>query len=56
MAAHDLDAGTELAPEDLAAKRPLGDGLPASDLESVVGRRLRRAVAADEQIRLGDLA
>jgi N,N'-diacetyllegionaminate synthase len=56
VAARDLEAGAELAHEDLSAKRPLGDGVPASDLESVVGRRLRRAVAADEQIRLADLA
>jgi len=55
VAAHDLDAGTELAREDLSAKRPLGDGVPASELESVVGRRLRRAVATDEQIRLSNL-
>jgi N,N'-diacetyllegionaminate synthase len=55
VAARDLDAGTELAREDLAAKRPLGAGMPASELENVVGRRLRRAIAADEQIRLGDL-
>jgi len=56
VAARDLEAGTELARGDLEAKRPLGDGLPASELENVVGRRLRRAVAADEQIRLADLA
>jgi N,N'-diacetyllegionaminate synthase len=56
VAARDLDAGTELARADLAAKRPLGDGVPARDLEKVVGRQLRRAVAADEQIRLDDLA
>ena len=55
VAARDLKAGTELAPDDLAAKRPLGDGVPASELERVVGRRLRRAVAADEQIRAADL-
>jgi N,N'-diacetyllegionaminate synthase len=55
VAARDLDAGTELTPEDLSAKRPLGAGVPASELESVVGRRLRRAVAVDEQIRLADL-
>jgi N-acetylneuraminate synthase/N,N'-diacetyllegionaminate synthase len=56
VAARDLEAGTELAADDLAAKRPLGDGVPASELESVVGRRLRRSVAADEQIQPGDFA
>ena len=56
VAARDLDAGAELSRADLAAKRPLGEGMPASELDSVVGRRLRRAVAADEQIRLADLA
>lgn len=56
VAARDVDAGTELARDDLATKRPLGDGLPASELEAIVGRRLRRNVAADEQIRPADLA
>jgi N,N'-diacetyllegionaminate synthase len=55
VAARDLEAGAELARDDVAAKRPLGDGIAAGDLESVVGRRLRRAVAADEPIRLADL-
>jgi N,N'-diacetyllegionaminate synthase len=55
VAARDLDEGTELAAADLAAKRPLGDGIPASEFGSVVGRRIRRAVAADEQIRLADI-
>jgi N,N'-diacetyllegionaminate synthase len=56
VAARDIDEGTELAHADLSAKRPLGDGVPASEVERVVGRRLRRSVAADEQIRLADLA
>jgi N,N'-diacetyllegionaminate synthase len=55
VAARDLDAGTELTRDDLSAKRPLADGVPASDLDSLVGRRLRQPVAADEQIRLADL-
>jgi N,N'-diacetyllegionaminate synthase len=56
VAARDLEAGRELAREDLSAKRPLGEGVPASELERVIGRRLRRAVAADDQILLADLA
>lgn len=56
VAARDLEEGTTLAAADLTAKRPARGGIPASELENVIGRRLRRAVAADEQIRLADLA
>jgi N,N'-diacetyllegionaminate synthase len=56
VAARDLEAGTRLTASDVSAKRPAKGGIPASELESVVGRRLRRRVAADEQIRLADLA
>jgi N-acetylneuraminate synthase len=49
-----LPAGTVLAPEHLAVKKP-GDGIPAARIGEVVGRRLRRAVAADEALRFEDL-
>ena len=47
----DLVGGSVLADEHLALKKP-GGGLPADQLESLVGRRLRRDVAADEQLSL----
>jgi N-acetylneuraminate synthase/N,N'-diacetyllegionaminate synthase len=56
VAGRDLEAGERLAASDLSAKRPARGGIPASELESVVGRRLLRPVAADEQIRFADLA
>lgn len=49
VAAHDLEAGRVLRREDLALKKP-GDGIPAADLEHVVGRRLSQAVAADHKL------
>jgi len=49
-----LHRGAVLAPEDLAYKKP-GTGVPAGRADALVGRRLRRDVAADEQIRLDDV-
>jgi N,N'-diacetyllegionaminate synthase len=49
-----LPAGTELRHELLALKKP-GTGLPASALPGVIGRRLRRALAADALLKLDDL-
>ena len=54
VARTDLAAGTRLREEDLALKKP-GDGIPASELHSVVGRTLARALAADDPIREADL-
>ena len=56
VAARDLAAGHVLAEADFAFKRPARGGVPASEAESLLGRTLRTAVAADEQIRLDDLA
>jgi N-acetylneuraminate synthase len=50
-----LAAGTVLRVEHLAAKKP-GDGLPPDHMPALVGRRLTRAIAADDPIRLEDLA
>lgn len=49
-----LSAGTRLREEDLALKKP-GTGMPGDRLPEVVGRRLRRNLAADEVLRPEDL-
>jgi len=54
VAARDLAAGTALAAEHLATKKP-GSGIPANDLPKLVGRRLRRALARDELVAWDDL-
>jgi N,N'-diacetyllegionaminate synthase len=56
VAVRDLDAGTVLVSADVRAKRPGLGGIPASDLDAVLGRTLGRAVRADEQIAFDDLA
>jgi len=50
-----LPAGTILRKEDLTAKKP-GRGIPASEFQSVVGKRVCRALSADEFLRLDDFA
>ena len=55
VAARDLSEGSILADIDLLAKRP-GDGVPPNRISELVGRRLKRAVAADDSIRLDDVA
>lgn len=55
LVAHDaLAAGHVLAASDLIAKKP-ADGIPPTRLESLIGRRLRRALLADEALRDSDL-
>ena len=49
-----LEAGTVLREDHLAAKKP-GTGIPARRLPELIGRRLRRAIAADELLRDDDL-
>jgi len=46
VAGRDLQAGQALARADLTARKPATAGIPAEELETVVGRRLRRDVAA----------
>ncbi len=46
VAARDLKAGTILSEADLAAKKP-GDGLPARELDSLIGSRLRQDLPRD---------
>jgi N-acetylneuraminate synthase len=49
-----LSAGTVLRQEDLTVKKP-GTGIPASQLQRVVGRTLKRSVKADQVLRESDL-
>jgi N-acetylneuraminate synthase len=49
-----LSAGTALTPDHLAMKKP-GTGIPASRIDAVLGRRLRRNLAADELLHESDL-
>lgn len=55
VAAADLEAGTVLTAASLAAKRP-GTGLPPTLRGEIIGRTLRRRIAADEPISMDDLA
>lgn len=52
VAAVDLAAGTVVERSHLKAKRPLHGGIPASELEHVVGRTLARAVKQNDQLTL----
>jgi sialic acid synthase len=54
VAARDLPAGHQLCPDDLVAKSP-GDGLPPYLLEELVGRRLRTAIWADDDLTYAQL-
>ena len=54
VARHPLAAGTVIGEAHLAFKKP-GTGIPANRVADVLGRTLRRAVAADEMIRDDDL-
>jgi N-acetylneuraminate synthase len=49
-----LPAGAVLQPEDLIAKKP-GSGIPAARLPEFIGRRLRRALAADTLLQEDDV-
>ena len=54
VARRDLAVGATLTAADLAAKKP-GTGIPADRLPELVGRRLARAVAADQLLADDDL-
>ncbi len=49
VAARPLPAGHTIEASDLTAKKP-GGGIPPTGLDAVVGRRLRRALRADEPL------
>jgi sialic acid synthase len=55
VAARDVAAGATLTPADVAMKSP-GDGLPAYELQSVLGRVTLKALAVDDNITLEMLA
>ncbi len=55
VARQSVAAGTVLDAQHLTVKKP-GTGIPAERLPDLLGRRLRRDVAADEMIREDDLA
>lgn len=50
----DLAAGETLTADDVTTKRP-GTGIPAREFDSVLGRRLKRAVKADTVLQADDL-
>lgn len=54
VARRDVQAGTILDLSHLTLKKP-GTGLPASDLSSLLGKRLCRNIKADEMVFLHDL-
>jgi sialic acid synthase SpsE/CMP-N-acetylneuraminic acid synthetase len=53
-AVHDLPVGHVIMREDVTVKRP-GTGIPATQLDSVIGRRMLRPVTANHLIRDADL-
>ena len=52
VAARELDAGHVLSATDVAIKSPADGGLPPYELDTIVGRRLLRALAPDENVTL----
>lgn len=54
IALRDLENGQVLSKEDLGAKRP-GDGIPVSEIDSLVGKRLNRNIVADTLIYTEDV-
>jgi N,N'-diacetyllegionaminate synthase len=54
VARDDLAAGTVLGAEHLATKKP-GSGIPAGELPTLIGRRLRHAVGRDTLLKPEDL-
>ncbi len=54
VAGSDLPAGKVLSTNDLKFKKP-GTGLPASQIDSLIGRTLRREVKMDQFVQLTDL-
>jgi N,N'-diacetyllegionaminate synthase len=55
VAQRNLPQGTILAREDLDFKKP-GTGIPAAEVEEVLGKKLRRGLKQDEMLSWNDLA
>lgn len=55
VAARDIPAGHVLTRSDLTTKRPFATGILASDMDKVIGRRVKRAVAAGAHVEWEDL-
>jgi N-acetylneuraminate synthase len=55
VADRDLPEGHVIAPEDIWARRPGSGEIAGYDFDRVVGRRLKRAVRRNEQLRWDDL-
>jgi N-acetylneuraminate synthase/sialic acid synthase len=55
VAARELDQGHVLTADDLAIKSPADGGLPPYEVDRLVGRRLRRAVAFEDFITFDDV-
>ena len=49
VACRNIEAGTILTNDDVTLKKP-GTGIPADRLPEIVGRRLKRSIAADTLI------
>ncbi|MBN2386559.1 MAG: N-acetylneuraminate synthase family protein [Anaerolineales bacterium] len=56
VAARDLAAGTRLQRADLSARKPASAGIPAEQLEAVLGKQLKRPIASGAFITRKDLA
>jgi sialic acid synthase SpsE len=54
VASQDLPDGVRLRREHLAVKKP-GTGIPPNRLRDLIGKRLLRALVADEQLRKDDV-
>jgi len=54
VAARDLEKGSVLTPDDLTSKKP-GTGIPAKDVDRLIGGRLRRSLERDELLHTDDL-
>jgi N,N'-diacetyllegionaminate synthase len=54
VAARDLPAGTILEREHLALKKP-GSGIPAAQLDAVIGKKLMSAVTCDSPLKFEDI-
>ena len=55
VAAHDLPVGHVLVPGDLEAKSPADGGLPPYELDRLLGKRLLRPLAFEQDVALEDV-